>query len=248
MIKTIEDAQKEGIVSNAIYNADCVKLLRLVPDDSIDLIVTSPPYLNQKEYSQFADIHDYHSFIFRVLIECQRVLKPGSVLCWNIGDDRKLDLPSISSKTIGEVGALDKEGLRYLDTIIWAKKQWLGTRAVFMKTKNLYYPYFRHEHIFIYSKGKFNKKFDDEQKQYIRDNMPTNIWDFSVDTIGHHPAAFPVELPKRCVAAYTNRGDTVLDCFAGISSTALACKELGRNYIMIEQNKDYAELSHSRLQ
>jgi site-specific DNA-methyltransferase (adenine-specific) len=228
-------------IENKILVGDSGVVLRDIPDNSIDMIVTSPPYLNQRDYSQYPTADDYLTFIYDIIKECNRILKPGSVICWNIGDDRTIDLPSNTSILFEDAG------MKYIDTIIWMKPGQLGARGAHIVTHKMYYPYFKHEHIFIYSKGNMSKHIDDDMVDECR-KFNTNLWQMNTDSTDiDHPAKFPVELPSRCIKAYTNRGDIVLDPFGGSATTAIACIELGRKYVMIERDQEYVNIGQQRI-
>ncbi len=232
------DYEEEGI---QLYLGDCLEVMKKIPDKSIDLVLTSPPYYNQRDYSQWKCFNDYLLFLNYIFMGIKRLLSDCGVVFWNIGDDRTIDLPSFTSVE------MEKCGLKYQDTIIWEKPGILSARGSFI-CDGLYYPYFKHEHIYIYTKNGLKTKMDNGSIYLARKNN-TNIWKIKTASDNFdHPAKFHPDLPSYGIQFYTHKNQTVLDPFMGSGTTGVACKELGRNFIGIEIEPKYFEIAKRRIQ
>ncbi len=230
-----------GEFLNKILLGDVIDELDKIPDNSVDLVVTSPPYFNQREYSQYDMREEYLGLMYNTIVRCKDKLKDGCAMVWNIGDERSFDLPSHTSVLF------EQALMKYMDTIVWVKPGQLGARGAHIVRSRKYYPYFKHEHIFIYSKGDFNKRIDDDMLEYAREHN-TNVWHMpTVRQNYDHPAMFDEELPKRAISFYTNKGDIVLDPFCGSGTSCAMAKRLGRNYIGIDRNEQYKRIAEQRI-
>jgi DNA modification methylase len=164
-------------------------------------------------------------------------------VCWNVGDaaTEHLDIPADTS------AAFSLAGFQYVDKIVWRKPG-----AVFDCPRNghiakqRYYPAFAWEPILIFRKGE-HPKFDAADIGFWNENV-TNVWD--IETVAsnarEHPAAFPVELPLRLIRAYSQRGETIYDPFAGSGSTLIACERAGRKAALMELDARYCDVIVSR--
>lgn len=248
--------------------------LGFVPNESVHLIVTSPPYFNLKPYASDADgqqlgrVDDYDAFLNeldRVWRECERVLVPGGRICCVIGDiliprradgrHRVLPLPSdiqVRSR---------KHGLDNLTPILWFKignrtnEAGGGSRGYFGKPyqpgaiiKN------DHEHIIMLRKPGGYRTTPMIQKALSmlqRDEMDAWMRPVWSDIRGAslrdgHPAPFPRELAERLIRMFSFAGDTILDPFAGSGSTAVAAIRTGRNSISVEIEEEYLNAATRR--
>ena len=239
-------------VLNKVHNKDS-KNINFIPDDSIHLIITSPPYNNSKEYDEDLSLEEYLKLINDVMVEAHRILIRGGRICINIANiGRKPYIPL--STYIDQI--MIKIGFLPRGQIIWDKSASAGPSTAWGSWQSASNPILRdiHEYILVYSKGEFGRKNsrsnkdDSISKDAFLENTKS-IWKFptaSARKIGH-PAPFPIELPKRLIELYSFENDIILDPFAGSGTTAIAAKTTNRNYIMIDINSDYCKLATERI-
>lgn len=233
-------------------------------NNSVQLIVTSPPYFNVKNYGieNVGSIDSYFCYLKslrQIFEECYRVLEDGRYICINVSDvisgKGKYNIPAHC------MSILQRAGFKYIDDIIWKKP--FGRRKgkcsgaskrfgvlVQHPYPMYYYPNVVYEHILVFRKGDFNfKKITKEQKKSSRVNLKhakkhwsTNIWEMMPETRTNHPAMFPEILPKSLIQLYSFKGETVLDPFLGSGTTMKAAKVLERNSVGYEINEEYLEV------
>jgi DNA modification methylase/endonuclease YncB( thermonuclease family) len=239
-----------------------------IKDESIDLIVTSPPYWHIKDYGKVGQIgygqtlHEYLKDLYRVWEECFRVLKQGRRLCINIGDQFARSVIYGRYKIIPlhaeVISQCERIGFDYMGAIIWQKKTTMNTTggAVVMGS----YPYppngmieIDYEFILIFKKPgtieevskeiKENSKLTKEEwKEYFAGH-----WRFGGEKQINHEAMFPEELPKRLIKMYSFIGDTVLDPFVGSGTTVKVALELKRNAVGYEINENFLEIIKEKM-
>lgn len=239
-------------VLNKVHNKDS-KNIDFIPDDSIHLIITSPPYNNSKEYDEDLSLEEYLKLINDVMVEAHRILIRGGRICINIANiGRKPYIPL--STYIDQI--MIKIGFLPRGQIIWDKSASAGPSTAWGSWQSASNPILRdiHEYILVYSKGEFGRKNsrsnkdDSISKDAFLENTKS-IWKFptaSARKVGH-PAPFPIELPKRLIELYSFENDIILDPFAGSGTTAIAAKITNRNYILIDINSDYCKLATERI-
>jgi len=238
---------------NVIYCGDS-RHMREVDDDSVQLIVTSPPYNVGKPY---ADHHDqmsldgYLAFLGEVWRECQRVLCKGGRIAINVANTwRKPYIPlnAYIARQMIDLGFLMR------GEIIWDKGPSAGISTAWGSFARASNPTLRdvHEYILVFSKDAWKletrgKKSGIGNQEFV--DWTRSIWGFPTESARRagHPAPFPEELPRRLILLYTNAGDTVLDPFAGSGTTCVAAKRLGRNYIGYEVSEEYCEGARERI-
>lgn len=239
-------------------------------DGAVDLVVTSPPYWNIKDYGMRGQIghgqtlHEYLRSLFQVWRECGRVLRGGGRLCVNIGDQfarasiygRYRVIP-LHAEIIVQAEAL---GLDFLGSIIWQKKTTVNASggAVIMGS----FPFppngiveLDYEHILIFKKPGKPKKADSGAREASRmskeewKSLFRGHWSFggAGKARAGHEAPFPEELPRRLIRMFSFAGDTILDPFLGSGTTAKAGLELGRNVLGYEINPAFAKEAVRRL-
>lgn len=250
---------------NKILCCDCLQILREIPNDSVDLTLTSPPYDKTRKYNGF-------SFDFKGLVQhLLRVTKPGGVVVWIVGDQ------TINGS---ETGTSFKQALYFMecnfsifDTMIYAKNNPQPINARRYQGQ--------HEYMFVFSKGKpktVNLIMEDSKqagkrntgtmrnggkdtlvkkdgygKPYKDKKIRGNIWYYSVGVekdrhlTKNHPAIFPLQLALDHIYSWSNPGDLVLDPFMGSGTTVIAAKQLNRNYVGIEISEEYCRLAEMRL-
>jgi len=221
-----------------------------LPDSSIHLMVTSPPYNVGKQYDGNLDLTDYFGMLKDVFIETYRVLVSGGRACINIANvGRKPYIPY--HKFI--IDAMLDVGFLMRGEIIWQKAAGANGNCAWGSWQSASNPTLRdiHEYILVFSKGKFSRT-KKSQDTISRDEFleyTKSVWSFppvSAKKVGH-PAPFPVELPYRCIQLYTFKDEVVLDPFGGLASTALAAIKAGRHYVCFDVNNEYVEKARIRV-
>jgi site-specific DNA-methyltransferase (adenine-specific) len=222
-----------------------------LPDNSVHLMVTSPPYNVGKEYDEDLTLEKYREFLKRVWQEVYRVLVPGGRACINVANlGRKPYIPlhAFIVEDMIELGFLMR------GEVIWDKASSAGSSTAWGSWKSASNPTLRdvHEYILIFSKDTFGRKNPLKRENTIsRDEfleLTKSIWTFpseSAKKIGH-PAPFPVELPYRTIQLYTFEGEVVLDPFMGSGQTAIAAIKSKRSYVGYEIDCEYAKLADKR--
>lgn len=255
--------------SHTLYHGDA-RNISFLPDNSVHLIVTSPPYWNLKEYkrgeNQLGIIDDYESFVFelsKVWQECYRVLVPsGRVVCV-VGDvclsrrkyGRHVVMPLHSDIAV----SCRKIGFDNLNPILWHKI----SNAAFEANSGSSFlgkPYEPNaiikndvEYILMERKPGGYRNPSNEQREQSRiakedyDAWFRQIWNLPGASLRNHPAPFPLELATRLVKMFSFVGDTVLDPFCGSGTTMIAAMQSGRNSIGIETEIEYCDMIANRL-
>ena len=224
-----------------------------LPNNSVHLMVTSPPYNVGKEYDNNLSLKEYRNLLKRVFKETYRVLVPGGRACINIANlGRKPYIPlhSFIIEDMHDIGFLMR------GEIIWDK----GTSAspstawgTYLKANN---PVLRdiHEYILVFCKDNFSRTNPHERKSTIsREEFleyTKSVWKFSAERarkVGH-PAPFPVELPYRLIQLYTFENEMILDPFVGSGTTCIAALKTDRKYVAYDNDQTYVELARNRIQ
>jgi site-specific DNA-methyltransferase (adenine-specific) len=236
-----------------IYNTDILKT-ESIADNSIDLIVTSPPYNVDIKYNSHDDTmtyDDYLSFTREWLTRCYKFIKNDGRFCLNIPLDKN---KGGQQSMCADITTIAKQiGFKYHSTIIW-NEQNISRRTAWGSWLSAAAPYVIApvEVIVVLYKKEWEKtsgsrKSDITKKEFME--WTNGVWNFSGESkkrVGH-PAPFPVELPRRCIKLFSFVGDTVLDPFLGSGSTLLACLQTGREGIGVDIDKKYCELAKRRL-
>lgn len=234
---------------------------------SIDLVVTSPPYWNLKDYGKDLQIgfdqslHEYLKNLYRVWQECYRVLSEGTRLCINIGDEflrtseyGRYRIIPIHAEIIGQCVNL---GFDYLGSIIWQKKTTMNTTGGANVMGSYPYPpnglvELDYEYILIFKKpGKRSVKPSDKQKSKLTKeewkSFFSGHWNFGGTRQDSHIAMFPEELPRRLIKMYSFYNDIVLDPFLGSGTTMKVALEMGRRAIGYELNDQFLSIIEDKL-
>lgn len=250
---------------NKIYNMDCLEGMEEIPDNFIDLTVTSPPYDNLRKYNGFS--WDFES----IAKELYRVTKDGGVVVWVVAD---ATIKGSETGTSFKQALFFKEiGFNLHDTMIWDKQNCSSVGSL-----NRYENTF--EYMFVLSKGKPNhvniiadkpnKRAGEIQHGSIRQKDGTvrktsqygkrkiadfgrrqNVWKVYPAKSPKerlHPAPFPIQLALDHILSWSNKGDNVLDCFMGSGTTAIACINTDRNYIGFELDTGYFNIANNRIE
>lgn len=248
-VKYIENKIDDRFI-NKIY-CKSSEFMNELPDNSIHLMITSPPYNVTKEYDKNLSLSEYLGLLNKVWKETFRVLVPGGRVCINVANlGRKPYLPlhSYIIESMLEIGFLMR------GEIIWDKGSSSSASTAWGSWLSASNPVLRdiHEYILIFSKGNFslpsrNKKSSLTKKEFLE--FTKSIWKFpaaSAKRIGH-PAPYPEELPARLIKLYSFEGDVVLDPFVGSGTTCIAALNLKRNYIGYDINEEYVLLANRRI-
>ena len=245
-----------------IHLGDCLEWLRGLPAESVDCIVSSPPYNIGKEYETRQALVEYVAEQTQVLAECERVLKPGGAIFWQVGaySNKKGSLIPLDVRFFPVLEDLD---LTPRNRIIWIRQHGLHGRNKFSA---------RHETILWFTKGddyKFNldpirvpQKYQNK-KSWKGDNKgeltcnplgknPGDIWIFQNVKHNHeeqtiHPAQFPEDMIARIVLVSTDEGDVVLDPYMGTGTVAVVAREHNRHFLGAELDQDYHLVALRRL-
>lgn len=244
-----------------LKRGDCLEVIDTLDDDSIDCLITSPPYNvnlghnkhNKNMYNTYDDnkeYPDYLAWLTAIFKSVKPKMKQGGRICINIGDGKNGQLPTHSDIIQFMTAELE---YTMVATVIWNKNQ-IGARTAWGSWMSPSCPSYPtpFEYILIFSNGSRSLQHKGEtdltKEEFI--TYANALWTFSPEhkmkDIGH-PAVFPVELPKRLIKMNTYIGDTVLDPFMGSGSTGVACKMLNRNFIGIEIDKKYFGIAKERI-
>jgi DNA modification methylase len=224
-----------------------------LPDCSVHLMVTSPPYNVGKDYDEDLSLEEYLAFLERVWKETYRVLVPGGRACVNIANlGRKPYLP-LHSLLITNLLSL---GFLMRGEIIWNKAASASPSTAWGSWRSAGNPTLRdvHEYILVFCKETFKRQNPHKRESTIsRDEFleyNKSVWNFAAEParkIGH-PAPFPVELPRRLIQLYTFENEIILDPFMGSGQTAIAARKSNRHFIGYEIDENYIALAEKRIE
>jgi DNA modification methylase len=256
-------------LENTILLGDSEQTLKRLPDESVDLVFTSPPYYNARpDYSDFVSYEDYLEKVRAVMRECHRVLHEGRFFVMNVApvllrrasrsqSSRRIAVPFDMHRIFVE------EGFDFIDDIVWEKPEgagWAtgrGRRFAADRNPLQYKAVPVTEYILVYRK-QTSKLIDwhirthPDPEAVARSKVGdgyerTNVWRITPASDAQHPAVFPVELADRVIRYYSFEGDVVLDPFAGVGTVGQAAVEANRRFVLSELNERYVEVIRSRL-
>lgn len=222
-----------------------------IPDSSIHLMVTSPPYNAKKEYDEDLSLDEYRELLRAVFTETYKKLVTGGRACINIANlGRKPYIP-LHSYIIEDM--LDI-GYYMRGEIIWDKGSSAGSSTAWGSWLSAANPVLRdvHEYILIFSKDTFSRQRNGRENSICKEDFlewTKSVWTFpseSAKRIGH-PAPFPEALPHRLIQLYTFVGDVVLDPFCGSGTTCLSALKAGRHYVGYDVEAEYIALANERI-
>lgn len=251
---------------NRLQAGDCADLLQQLDEDSIDLVVTSPPYDNLRNYKGFA-------FEFEeIASQLKRVIKPGGVIVWVVADATVEG--SETGTSFRQALHFQKIGLNLHDTMIFKKRNPIP--QIYRKRYNNEF-----EYMFVFSKGTVathhpimvdclhaglelgtttykNYSKNDQARSKLANpvkdkKIKGNIWEYVVgknkedQEAKGHPAPFPCELARDHILSWSSEGDIVLDPMCGSGTTCKVANQLGRYFIGFDISTDYIELAHNRI-
>lgn len=237
---------------NKIYHGDCLELMKEIPDETIDMVITSPPYNLQIEYNSYEDNlskEDYLTWCARWIGKCADLLKDGGRIAINIPIESNIGDKWFMFNDY--INLLNSFGLIQTAFIIWYKTQ-VTSRTTWGSWLSPSCPSVNQpcECILVYSKGTRKKEgnpklIDITNKEFI--DWTLGIWNIQPAKSSWHPAPFPIELPIRLLKMFTCKKDTILEPFSGTGTVACACAEWERNFIAIEKDEQYYKNSLERL-
>ena len=224
-----------------------------IPDESIHLVVTSPPYNVGMEYEELRPHHEYMQFLESVFREVDNKLVKGGRICINvasIGRKPRVPLHFYVMQEMLEMGYL----LR--GEIIWDKGESVGTSTAWGSWQSASNPILRdtHEYILVFSKGQYERQKDSmiggstiSKRDFL--NATKSVWKFTTASAKHigHPAPFPEELPRRLIDLYSYQHDTILDPFCGSGTTCVVAQQMNRLYVGYDTSPEYIQLAEDRL-
>jgi adenine-specific DNA-methyltransferase len=244
-----------------LFEGDCLELLASIPDNSVKLIVTSPPYNLGKEYEDRLTLATYVEQQKQVIRECVRTLHPNGSICWQVGN--YVDNGEIVPLDIKLYPIFEELGLHLRNRIIWhfghglhASRRFSGRYEVILWfTKSDHYT-FNLDAVRVPQKYPEKKHFKGPKRGELSGNPlgknPSDIWEIPNVKSNHvekteHPCQFPVELIERLVLSMTEPGDWVFDPFMGTGTTAIAALMHGRKAIGAEILPKYIEITKERI-
>ena len=239
-----------------IINGDCIEELKKLPDNSVNCIVTSPPYWKGFEYEAYFNSYaQYLEWCEKWLKECKRVLALNGTLWLDVINDSEVTIRAFEIMEI----ATRKLMYKLHDTVIWYRYNQQPANTNRQLTNQCEYVFMlRHTSAGI----ELNKQeaYERHPEMFKTKNVG-NVWELPFNSgkqfsqgfgrketkskWGH--SGFPVELPETCILLSTKENDTVLDLFMGSGTTGVACKNLNRNFIGIELDKNYFEIARDRI-
>jgi DNA modification methylase len=261
---------------NNIYLGDSLKLLKRLDDNSIDLVITSPPYSTLKKYIDNSGIlaDEYVDWFIPYCIEIERVIKPTGSFILNIND--KVDSGFRHPYVFDLISRLHKEtGLKMFERLFWNKMKGLPNRSRFGDRVEFLF-WFVKDKSFKFNLDEMRTEYSDKsikrmkkplKKRYARTGddsnleykdwspnekgaLPTTLVNISSESkkiADNHVAVYPIKLVEYFIKGSTDKGDIVLDPFMGTGTTAVACNNLKRNWIGFELQQEYIEVANKRI-
>jgi site-specific DNA-methyltransferase (adenine-specific) len=240
---------------NTIINGSCTNM-KEIPDNSLHLMITSPPYNVSKEYDDDLSLKEYLDLLKCAFSETYRVLVNGGRACVNVANlGRKpyIPLSDYISKMMIEIG------FNMRGEIIWNKAASASPSTAWGSWQSAANPILRdiHEYILIFSKGSYRRERAKEEMPEKQNTITKeqfmewtkSIWTMNAESarrIGH-PAPFPEELPNRLIQLYSFKNDVILDPFMGSGTTAVVAIKTKRNYVGYDINEEYIKLANNRI-
>lgn len=252
-------AQSPDFLKNVVVCADVLQAIKSIPDESVHLTFTSPPYYNNKDYSTFASYEAYLDFLNEVFAETHRVTKEGRFLVVNTSP---IIIPRVNRAHASRRYPIPfdlhpyliKQGWEFVDDIIWLKPESTVKNRVAAFSQHrrplAYKPNAVTEYLMVYRK-RTEKLLDWNIRSYAPENVElsqvgddyesSNLWRIDPVFSKIHPAVFPVQLCRRVVQYYSYQGDLIFDPFAGSGTLGSVARQLKRHFFMAEKESEYVE-------
>ena len=249
------DSEKENEIPAELLNTIILgssEKMEEIPDNSLHLMITSPPYNVSKDYDDNLSLNEYLELLENVFSETYRVLVNGGRACVNVANiGRKPYIPL--SDYVSKM--MIKIGFNMRGEIIWNKGSGAGTSMAWGSWQSASNPVLRdvHEYILIFSKGDYKRILKNKQNTIKKEHFmewTKSVWNMNPESakkVGH-PAPFPEELPYRLIQLYSFKDDIILDPFMGSGTTAVIALKSERKYIGYDTNSDYIKTADRRLQ
>ncbi len=251
--KMVVDLGKQQ--TNQFIQADSRNLKEFVKNETVTLIVTSPPYNCGQEYDLDLTLTEYLDYLNEAWRECLRILRPGGRLCINVPGIGRSPYMPLHAYLTWEILNIRYKNSKFLmrGEIIWDKGQSVGTSTAWGSWCSATNPTLRdvHEYIMVFNKECFNIPKNGNDSDLISEEFTEytkSIWRFPTENakrIGH-PAPFPEELAKRLIKLYSFPGDLILDPFCGSGTTCIAAERLKREWLGFDISEDYIKLAQTR--
>ncbi|MBR1769838.1 MAG: site-specific DNA-methyltransferase [Bacteroidales bacterium] len=251
VISVTEDNSFPDEYINKIICSSSEQMTEL-PNNCVDLMITSPPYNVTKEYDEDLSLKEYLQLLENVFSETYRVLVNGGRACINVANlGRKPYIPL--SDYISQM--MSGIGFNMRGEIIWNKAASASPSTAWGSWQSASNPILRdiHEYILVFSKGEYKKEKKNKENTISKENFmewTKSIWTMNAESakrIGH-PAPFPEELPYRLIQLYSFKGDVILDPFIGSGTTAVSSLKSDRKFVGYELNSEYVQLANKRLE
>lgn len=249
IVETKDSDVSGATVANDIFQQSSENMSQL-PDNSVALMVTSPPYHVGKTYDADTSFEEYLGLLHRVFMETYRVLQPGGravVNVANLGRRPYVPLSHLVTQVMHDIGYLMRA------EIIWRKAKGAAGSCAWGSWRSPANPVIRdvHEYCLCFSKGRFDRVVKGAATVEADEFMDAtlSIWDIPPESAARvgHPAPFPVALPRRFIELYTFGGELVLDPFMGSGSTAVAAVQTGRSYVGYDNDPAYVRAARERV-
>jgi len=260
------------MMESKLVLGDAFELIKSIPDYSIDLILTSPPYGIGKEYeSRCKSIEEYMLIYAPICAECVRVLKPTGAICWEtanwISRDEETGSRTIVPLEFPYFERFRSLGMRLRNRIVWVHRTtaYNGAKKIFTPShETILWMTKSDEYAFNLTEGvRIRQKDPDKIYHVLRGGHPVvrkaipegidpgDVWDIPFGSKSRerldHPAQYPEALCRRCIDCFSDPGDLVLDPFAGVGTTLKVAKDLGRKYLGFEKEAHYFNQAVERL-
>jgi DNA modification methylase len=267
-VLSTDDTVNAAPATDDIWVHDARQMPEL-PDNSVALVVTSPPYFAGKAYEEAlgegsipADYEAYLDMLTEVFAECTRVLEPGGRIAVNVANLGRKPFRSLAADVTWILQ--DRLGLLLRGEVIWRKARGAGGNCAWGSFQSATNPVLRDltERIVIASKGRFDRARPAAKR--VKEGLPSqstigkdrfldltvDLWEFPTESATRvgHPAPFPVELPRRFLDLYTFEGDVVLDPFMGSGSTGVAAVQSGRRFVGYDTDQGYRDAAIERIE
>jgi len=245
-----ENTFPDEIVNKIILGS--AENMKEIPNNSLHLMITSPPYNVSKEYDDDLSLKEYLQLLENSFAETYRVLVNGGRACVNVANlGRKPYIPL--SDYISKM--MLKIGFNMRGEIIWNKAASASPSTAWGSWQSAANPILRdiHEYILVFSKGNYSRPKKDKENTITKEQFmewTKSIWTMNAESarrIGH-PAPFPEELPYRLIQLYSFKNDIILDPFMGSGTTAISALKSDRNFVGYDISQEYIDLANRRLQ